>query len=167
MIDRLNQPKFPRAKKIMPFVCDAAAKKRCVKVRPGRILSSPYYIARQKTIHPCHQPYAPNPVMILPLSRGSDGAPRTLGHTSLETVLELPGNLAEVSHAAGTGDLSPLSLLGPVVCNHSRPCQQIRPRLLLSSSCWLKRTLAGLSSGVAAGSAGLLLVVQGTATVEW
>lgn len=67
------------------------------------------------------------------------GTPRALGDTSLEAVLELSGDGAEVSHAAGAGDLSALSLLGPVV-------------------------LAGLSSGVAARSAGVLLVVHGTAT---
>jgi len=40
----------------------------------------------------------------------------TLGDTSAETVLELPGNLLERSHAAGSGGLSALGLLTPLDC---------------------------------------------------
>lgn len=53
-----------------------------------------------------------------PLRRSSNrGALGALGDTGLEAVLELPGHGAEVPHAAGTGDLSALRLLGPVVCS--------------------------------------------------
>jgi hypothetical protein len=53
-------------------------------------------------------------VWFMSLSSGS--TPGTLGSTGLEAVLELASNGAEVPHAAGTGGLSSLSLLGPVVC---------------------------------------------------
>lgn len=49
-------------------------------------------------------------------SLGGGRAPRVLGDTRLEAVLELAGDGAEVPHAAGTGGLSALGLLGPVVC---------------------------------------------------
>lgn len=42
-------------------------------------------------------------------------APRVLGDASLETVLELAGDGAEVPHATSAGGLSALGLLGPVV----------------------------------------------------
>lgn len=41
---------------------------------------------------------------------------RTLGGAGLEAVAELAGNGLQVLHAAGTGGLSPLGLLAPVVC---------------------------------------------------
>jgi hypothetical protein len=53
--------------------------------------------------------------MVHDLSSGS--TPGTLGSTGLEAVLELASNGAEVPHAASTGGLSSLSLLGPVVCS--------------------------------------------------
>ena len=43
------------------------------------------------------------------------GGTGVLGLAGLETVLEFSRNGLEVSHAAGTGGLSSLSLLGPVV----------------------------------------------------
>jgi hypothetical protein len=79
------------------------------RIRPALITSL------AETDPSCHPPRAPASSRHS-LSRSSGDAPRTLGDTRLETVLELPRDLAEVSHAAGTGDLSPLSLLGPVVC---------------------------------------------------
>jgi hypothetical protein len=39
-----------------------------------------------------------------------------LGGTGLEAVAELAGDGLQVLHAAGTGGLSPLGLLAPVVC---------------------------------------------------
>jgi len=66
-------------------------------------------------------------------------ASRVLGGTRLEAVLELAGDGAEVPHTAGTGGLSALSLLGPVV-------------------------LPGLGGRVTARSAGVLLDVKRAAT---
>lgn len=43
------------------------------------------------------------------------GTASTLGLADLEAVLESPGNVLEVAHAAGTDGLSPLGLLAPVV----------------------------------------------------
>jgi hypothetical protein len=43
-------------------------------------------------------------------------AASTLGGADLEAVLEAAGDGGEGSHAAGTGGLSALGLLGPVVC---------------------------------------------------
>lgn len=43
------------------------------------------------------------------------GAAGTLGGTDTEAVPELAGDLGERAHAAGTGGLSALGLLGPVV----------------------------------------------------
>jgi len=40
-----------------------------------------------------------------------------LGSTGLEAVAELAGDGLQVLHAAGTGGLSPLGLLAPVVCS--------------------------------------------------
>lgn len=48
-------------------------------------------------------------------SRG-DGATGTLGSAGLEAVLEPPGNVLQVAHAASAGGLSPLALVAPVVC---------------------------------------------------
>lgn len=47
---------------------------------------------------------------------GSLGSASTLGLSDLETVLEAAGDVLEVLHASGTGGLSALGLLGPVVC---------------------------------------------------
>ena len=70
------------------------------------------------------------------------GALGTCGRTSAETVAELAGDGLEVSHAAGTGGLPSLGLLAPVDC----------PMLIfvLGARVSDKRTLAGLSSRVAA-----------------
>lgn len=57
--------------------------------------------------------------------RGDGGALGTLGGTGLESVAELAVDGLEVSHAAGTGGLSSLGLLAPVVC-----------RVLIS--CWIR-----------------------------
>lgn len=46
---------------------------------------------------------------------------RTLGLASLEAVLESSGDVLEVTAAAGTDGLSPLGLLGPVVCTRRKP----------------------------------------------
>lgn len=61
---------------------------------------------------------AQNQLLACPFARhlSSGRATGTLGHTGLEAVLELAGNGAKVPHAAGTGGLSSLGLLGPVVC---------------------------------------------------
>ena len=75
--------------------------------------------------------------------RGLDGgALGALGSASLESVAELAVDGLEVSHAAATGGLSSLGLLAPVVC----------PMLIfvLGARVSDKRTLAGLSSRVAA-----------------
>lgn len=47
------------------------------------------------------------------LSTGSPGSGRC---ADPETVLEPPGNTAQEASAASAGGLSPLGLLGPVVC---------------------------------------------------
>lgn len=43
-------------------------------------------------------------------------APGALGLAGLEAVLESPGDVLEVAHAAGADRLSPLGLLAPVDC---------------------------------------------------
>jgi len=48
---------------------------------------------------------------------GELSAAGTLGRTELEAIFEAPGDGLEVTHASGTGGLSPLRLLGPVVCD--------------------------------------------------
>jgi hypothetical protein len=53
------------------------------------------------------------------------GAAGTGGRTGLEAVLEPAGDVLEVPHAAGTGGLPPLRLLGPVVCFCGTPSQHI------------------------------------------
>jgi hypothetical protein len=75
--------------------------------------------------------------------RGLDGgALGALRGASLESVAELAVDGLEVSHAAGTGGLPSLGLLAPVDC----------PMLIfvLGARVSDKRTLAGLSSRVAA-----------------
>jgi len=52
---------------------------------------------------------------------GGERSPSVLGGAGLEAVLELAGNGAEVTGAASADGLSPLGLLGPVVC--IPPCQ--------------------------------------------
>lgn len=104
---------------------------------------------------------------------------RACGDTGLETVLEAAGDILEVSHAASTDGLSSLGLLAPVVCSATVSIMfqfvTNQPTVLqsfvitvsksLSGESRLgERTLAGLSSGVAAGSAGVLLDVQRAAT---
>lgn len=104
------------------------------------------------------------------------GTTGTLGSAGLEAVLEASGHGGEGSHAAGTGGLPALGLLGPVVCfvSWSASCSDppsllpgllngwvsIRVRVGVSVS----RTLPGLSSGETARSAGVLLDVQRSAT---
>ena len=44
------------------------------------------------------------------------GASGVLGIADTEAIVESPGDVLEVLHAAGTGGLSSLGLLGPVVC---------------------------------------------------
>lgn len=61
--------------------------------------------------------------------------------TGLETVLESSGNVLQVSHSTGTGSVSSLSLLTPVV-------------------------RSSLSSWVTTGRTGLLLNVEGTTTTS-
>jgi hypothetical protein len=52
------------------------------------------------------------------LLRGSRfGAAGTLGLASLESILEATADVLEILHAAGTGGLSSLGLLGPVDCS--------------------------------------------------
>jgi hypothetical protein len=63
-----------------------------------------------------------------------------------------------VSHAAGTGGLPSLGLLAPVDCNRVKAPQ------LISVDTASRRTLAGLSGGVSAGGASVLLDVEGTTT---
>lgn len=117
-----------------------------------------------------------------PLSLQRAGAPRVGGHTSAESVLEAAGDVLEVSHAASANGLSALGLLAPVVCSKgpgqhsssssSPPCHppivappaRIRVRVRGTSRTHGRRTLSDLSSGVAAGSAGVLLDVEGAAT---
>lgn len=79
--------------------------------------------------------------------RGVDsGALGALGGTGLESVAELAVDGLEVSHAAGTGGLPSLGLLAPVDCPVLIACLVRCARI-----CTLgKRTLAGLSSRVAA-----------------
>ena len=54
----------------------------------------------------------------------------TLRRAGLEAVLELPGDELERPHAAGTGGLSSLGLLAPVVCK--------RDGQSLSFWCWVQ-----------------------------
>lgn len=63
------------------------------------------------TIPSCH-----NVTPLLGLGRRR-WAPRVLGDTGLEAVLELAGNGLEVTHASGSSGLPSLGLLGPVVCS--------------------------------------------------
>lgn len=60
-------------------------------------------------------------------SRLAGRATGTLGGTSAETVGEAAGDELEVTHAAGTGGLSALGLLGPVVCDSQVTSQSIIP----------------------------------------
>jgi len=48
--------------------------------------------------------------------RSGLGASGVLGVADTEAVVESSGDMLEVLHAAGTGGLSSLGLLGPVVC---------------------------------------------------
>ncbi len=50
------------------------------------------------------------------LCGGGAWAPRALGCASLEAIRGTSGNRLQVSHPAGAGGLSPLSLLAPVDC---------------------------------------------------
>jgi hypothetical protein len=86
------------------------------------------------------------------------GALGTCRRSDAETVAELARDGLEVSHAAGTGGLPSLGLLAPVDC-----CGSI---LVLKSyrGAVGERTLAGLSSRVAARGAGVLLDVEGATT---
>lgn len=115
-----------------------------------------------------------------------------LGGANLEAVLEAPGDGGQRSHAAGTGGLSALGLLGPVVCFSLRVsvlclclwkclslCLVVVLPSVLSHTDWglersvsggwggfglvRSRTLPGLSSGVSARSASVLLDVHGAA----
>ena len=58
----------------------------------------------------------------MPLFLGADSsdAPCALWYASPESVLELTGDLLHVAHATGTGGLSSLGLLAPVVCVNVR-----------------------------------------------
>lgn len=76
------------------------------------------------------------------------GSRRALGArwcTNTEAVAELAGDGLEVSHASGTGGLPSLGLLAPVDCSLS-----VLVQLLSRCFAWVSRTLAGLSSRVAA-----------------
>lgn len=109
-------------------------------------------------------------------------AASALGGASAETVPELAGDFGQGAHATGTGGLSALGLLGPVVCTSC-----VLASLLLAPRCpwvlqpidavlsvrswmcfrgWIvfSRTLAGLGGGVATRGAGVLLDVHGSAT---
>lgn len=83
---------------------------------------------------------------------------RRLGLAGLEAVLELPGDVLEVAHAAGADSLSPLSLLGPVVCR--RECQSLYFGMSLSIWGIRQRTLPDLGRRVAARGALMLLDVK-------
>lgn len=105
----------------------------------------------------------------------------TLGGADTEAVPELAGDLGQRAHAAGTGGLSALGLLGPVVCfvlNVSTYaclfCLEsggeavaliiVDVYIFGADGSFVSRTLAGLSSGVTARSAGVLLNVERSAT---
>lgn len=84
------------------------------------------------------------------------GALGTRGRTGSKSVAELAVDGLEVSHAAGTGGLPSLGLLAPVDC--------LVLNNILDMFAVDKRTLAGLSSRVAARGAGVLLDVEGATT---
>ncbi len=129
---------------------------------------------------PCFHPRAssvkPSSSRSITLRLG--GVARALGETCLESVLELAGDGAEVSDAAGAGDLPALGLLGPVVCflvsEFSSSIWAVWHARLLSTRQGIdrarklrlvgQRTLANLSSRVSARRAGVLLVVHGAAS---
>lgn len=62
------------------------------------------------------------------------GAAGALGSADLEAVLEASGHGGERSHAAGTGGLSALGLLGPVVCFTSLSASCSGPPALFAGS---------------------------------
>jgi hypothetical protein len=94
-----------------------------------------------------------------------DGATGTLGSALLEAVAELPVDGLEVPHAAGAGGLSPLGLLGPVVCLLlvflflSLLCPSYHDELVAAERS-RRRTLPGLSGGVGTAGASVLLDVE-------
>lgn len=107
------------------------------------------------------------------LCGGSLGATSTLRCALLETVAELAGDELEGAHATGTGGLSPLSLLAPVVCRgyvstragsvegpEIRVGRSFRKKELVWCIWVVSRTLSDARAGVSAVGAGVLLHVH-------
>lgn len=87
---------------------------------------------------PCQCPHLP----LLPMNTlFRNWTSRVLGYAGSESVLESAGDILEVAHAASTDSLSALGLLAPVV-------------------------LSGLSGGISAGRAGVLLDVKRTTSTS-
>lgn len=77
---------------------------------------------------PTQKQHKRNPLHYLLRSGGSGGCGGsgarcrtfgTLGDADTEAIVESSGDVLEVLHASGTGGLSSLGLLGPVVCGNS------------------------------------------------
>jgi hypothetical protein len=117
------------------------------------------------------------------------GATGALGCALLETVGELAWDELEGSHAAGSGRLSPLGLLAPVVCaggtcvlvgsawaaccgrggNGGFRARHLETSVSRGGRGWVgvrRRTLSNAGAGVSAVGAGVLLDVHGTAACE-
>jgi hypothetical protein len=100
-----------------------------------------------------------------------------LGGTGLEAVGELAGDGLQVLHAAGTGGLSPLGLLAPVVCGGMLvlvlfSCSRINALSVVGSSLGgleeggVRRTLPDGGARVTAVGASVLLDVERATTLS-
>lgn len=90
---------------------------------------------------------------MLPLLRLAGWSPRILWYTGLEAILESSRNALHVAHTAGTGGLSTLGLLAPVVCHPVLAMSVARVPLIsqyLAIAYVGERTLTDLSSRVTA-----------------